>query len=391
MLAYEGLMLAPGELAFDKARFGVGSLDVWADWKSWVDVDDDHPGKPPRLEHQGTQRRSIACRGGTLSLEDGSAWSQVDGVWTLSSGCRFDLALDAPLPLDDLDYRWLRPAQLLLTTATGRRSPLLHLSVANTAWQFSDSDEDGRPPGDWVRVRYRSRAAQTSTRISSLYLRHRLADFDAPKQVPAFFESAGHHRYALERYSDASSEVAVGRETRFLNAVQAVEALDTGLHEDVPQTWQAELAAVVETAAVAAGFSSGRRRAARRGAERAHIPSLSGRLRRVDAETGHFVSDLAGRGWPEDVEILRNAVTHGRTGEVLRRTSDALIVATEISRALWDLRWLVVLGFDLEDAQRLFKRRVNQWSDAGLIKEHHHLLRETAEALRALRAGDGRE
>ncbi len=389
MLAYEGLMLTEGELAFDKARFGIGSLDEWADWESWVDLDDDHPGKPPRLEHRGKQRRSIACRGGILSLQDGAGWSQSDGAWTLTSGCRFDLRLETAISLDDLDYRWLRPLQLLITTATSRRSPLLHLSVSSTAWEFEGSDGGGRPPGDWVRVRYRSRSAQSSTRLSSLYYRHRLADFDAERQIPAFFDAAEHHRYALERYSDASSEVAVGRETIFLNAIQAVEALDTGLHQDVPSSWQEELAAVVEAATVAAGYSSRRRRAARRGAEQAHLPSLAGRLRRMDAETGHFVSDLAGRDWPEDVEILRNAITHGRTGEVLRRTTDALVVATQISKFLWDVRWLVVLGFDVEDAQRLVKRRVNQWSDAGLIKDHHHLLHETAEALRALRVADG--
>lgn len=39
MLAYEGLMLSDGDLAFDKARFGIGSLDEWAGWESWVDLE----------------------------------------------------------------------------------------------------------------------------------------------------------------------------------------------------------------------------------------------------------------------------------------------------------------------------------------------------------------
>lgn len=388
MLAYEGFMLGTNELSFDKARFGVGHLGEWANWDSWEDVDDDHPGKPPRLEHQGLQRRSIECDGGVLSIQDGAGWSQADGTWTLTSGCRFDLQLDSAVSLDDLDYRWLRPLQLLLTTATARRSPLLHLSVSSTDWVLEDPDEDGRPPGDWVRVRYRSRAAQSLTRLSSLHHRHLLQDFDADLQIPAYFKAADHHRYALERYSDAISEVAVGRETTFLNAVQAIEALDTGLHVDVPSAWQAELAAVIDDATKAAGYNAKRRKTARRGAEQAHMPSLSGRLRRIDVETGRFVSELAGRGWPEDVETLRNAVTHGRTGEVLRKTAGALLVATEISKFLWDLRWLMVLGFDVDDAQRLVRRRANQWSDAALIEDHHHLLRETAEALRALRGND---
>lgn len=383
-LAYEGYLLGSTELAFDKARFGIGHLEEWANWKSWKDADDDHPGKAPRLEHQGVQRRSINCDGGVLSIQDGAGWSQEDGTWTLTSACRFDLELDSSISLDDLDYRWLRPLQLLVATATATTSPLLHLWVSSTYWVVEE--DEARSPGDWVRVRYRSRAAQTPPRVSSLYHRHLLRDFDAELQIPAYFPAADHHRYALERFADSVSEVAVGRETTFLNIVQAVEALDTGLHKDVSSPWQAQLSDVIDEATRAAGFNSRRRQTARRGAEQAHIPSLSGRLRRIDAETGGCVSELAGRGWPEDVEMLRNAVTHGRTGEVLRKTAGALVVATEIVMFLWDLRWLMVLGFDADEAQRLVRRRVDQWSDAGLIRDNHHLLHDTAEALRALRS-----
>jgi hypothetical protein len=48
----------------------------------------------------------------------------------------------------------------------------------------------------------------------------------------------------------------------------------------------------------------------------------------------------------------------------------------------------MVLGFDVDDAHRLVKRRANQWSEAGLIRDYQHLLHDTAEALRALRNND---
>lgn len=384
-VALEGFGLSEEELQYDRAVFSIRGLAEWADWTTWHDLDEADFAKPPRVEHLGEQRRKIQCPGASLSLVDDGTWSEKYGTWTFTSGCRFELDLDEPLTLDDLDYRWLRPLQLLVTTATGATAPIVHLSVANTGWQFDESESAQRRPYRRARVRFRSGAAQSTSRLSSLICRHLLSDFN-DGQLAGFFESADHHRYALERYSDASAEMAGSRETLFLNAVQAVEALDTGLHEDTPAPWQEAAVAVINAATAEAGINSQRRRAARRGAEQAHVPSLSTRLRRADAELGGSVTELAERGWAQDVELLRNAVTHGRTGSVLRKSSSALVVGTEIAMLLFDLRWLMVMGFDAEDANRIIKRRTNQWSDVALIRDHADRLHEGAEALRALRS-----
>ncbi|MGW5239924.1 ApeA N-terminal domain 1-containing protein [Monashia sp. NPDC004114] len=386
-LALEGdLLLAEHELRFDQARFTLRDLAAWAGWKSWDAVYEGETPWIPRFEHLGLRRRSIGCDGGTLAITDDATWRQLvdDDAFRLTSGCQLELELDEALPIDELQYQWFSPLELLITTATGRAAPMRDLSVRNTAWVVETDEGDRAYRREWLKVRFHGTTTETSE-LATNQCRHRMSDFDLDSQVPAFFHSADHHRYALERYAEAGSERLPGRETGFLNAVQAVEALDTGLHEEVAEEWQREAAEIIDAALSEAGMNSGRRRAARRGVQTAHVPSLAARLRRTDLETGGVVSELAGKGWADDVETLRNAITHGRTGDVLRSTSGALVVATHISKLLFDLRWHMVLGFDGPKAQEIVERRVQQWSEAKLIADHADLLSDTGAMLRAKR------
>jgi hypothetical protein len=385
-LALEGdLLLDEKELEFDQANFKLRDLAAWAEWKSWEDTFEGDEPHFPRFDHLGARTQSILCDGGTLTIADAGSWKADKDDWHLTSGCRFELELAAALPMDELQYRWLWPLQLLITTATGRPAPQRDLFVTNTSWVVKSADGDReRFRSRWLRVRFQAAAREVAD-LSVLACRHRMSDFDLDRQIPAFFPSAEHHRYALERYADAKSERLPGYETGFLNAVQAVESLDAGLHTDLPEPWQEAAAEVVDSALKDAGMNSARRRAARQGVRSAHGPSLSRRLRRTDAETGGVVSELAGKGWAEDVEVLRNAITHGRTGDVLRTTSGALIVATHICELLFDLRWHMVLGFEVETAREIVKRRVHQWADSRLIKDHIDVLKATGTMLRAER------
>lgn len=385
--AFEGdLLLMPEDMTFDRARVSARDLASWAEWKSWHDVDEDRL-VCPKLEHLGKRRQEFPCEGGVLAVEDAGSWSQEHGEWILSDGCRIDLQLDDTVPLDDIGYFWLRPVQLLLSTASGRQSTVRTLFVSRkNRWLVpEDSDErDARRHSAWLRVRAPGVYVDSEDKpLSTLNLLHRLSDLTDQEQIARFVTSVHHHRYALERYEDAKSGSAGSRETAFTEAVQAVESLDSGLHVDVAEDWQEEAEAVVTEAFKVSGHTSTARRAALRGIRTAHHKSLSARLRRVDRETGGVIgAATSGRQWPDEIAAVRNAVTHGRTGPVFEEIGGALIIGREICLVLFELAWLRVMGYDAEVAESFLHRRAHQWSNMERISEHSATLGEAKETLR---------
>lgn len=324
-----------------------------------------------------------------LAVEDAGSWAQSHGEWTLTDGCRIDLTLGRTMPLHDIAYHWLRSAQLLIATASGRECHVRSLTVSRKEW-LKARDENapeisGRRP--WLQVRARQvQSDYADEPLSGLHLLHRLADLSDEKQVDRFITASRHHRYALERYESAKSGTAGSLETAFTEAAQSVESLDSGLHTDVLEAWQVEAVGIVKQLLEATGHNSKQRRAAVRGIRTAHVKPLSARLRRVDNEARNLVSEAtSSTSWAEDIETLRNAVTHGRTGPAFKETTGALIIGREICLLLFELSWLRVMGYDQETADRRFHRRPFLQSNLDRISEHVATLTKVAETLKESR------
>lgn len=381
--ALEGdVMLLQDELTFDVAEVWLRDLRSWADWTSWRDEGDEHFGVFPHLKHQGAQARVMTVPGATLTIRDAGSWTQNDGEWTLTTACKLSLQLDEPHSVQDLDYEWLRPWQLLLATATARPSRIERLLMWNSRLQI-EADPDGPSPAAprlWLR---HAGIRPEPGVLSTLHCRHLLSDFDLDSQIATFLSLTSQHRYALERYEDAVHEQSRGVETHFLNSVQALEAFDTGLHDDDPEPWQAAAEQLIGQTLTAPEYNSQQRRAARGGVLRAHVPSLSERLRRLDVESGNATSQLVGNGWADHVAVLRNAVAHGRSGRELRGAANAMRVATVLSRHLFDRCWLHALGFDRDRSEAMLSRRASYRSEVEGLLEHAPLLEQAATTLKA--------
>lgn len=384
-LAFEGdLLLTTDEMEFDRVRFHLRDLTSWAQWNSWRDLDASRPSMP-RIEHQGDVRREIAHDGSLVAIEDAGSFEQRHGNWSLTNDCRVDLKLRSPISLDDIDYYWLRPAQLLITSATGRECHLHHLSLSRSEWLAGQVEgvKDMRGRSAWLTVRARRVDREDSYEpLSHLHLLHRMRDL-REDQVTSFLQASLHHRYALERYSDSVSGRGASPESAFAEAVQAVEALDAGLHMDGPDPWQKQTANVVDEILRANGLNSAQRRSAVRGLQLAHVKPLSARLRRLDNETGGKITTCTGlESWAEDIQAIRNAVVHGRTGPAFREVGAALAIGRSICQLIFERRWLGVMGHDTESTDRLFMRKAYQQNTLDWIAAHADRLSEASARLK---------
>jgi hypothetical protein len=188
------------------------------------------------------------------------------------------------------------------------------------------------------------------------------------------------HRYAVEQYARIRSRSTGGVLAEFVAATQLVEALDRRLHDDKPTPDQdvaiKNLLPILKQQLPDELFGT-----TKSALKRAYEPSLAGRLRRLDNELSHLISDLIGnRRWCADIAAIRNIVSHGlETSARLIHDKRPLQVATEIALLLFEAHWLRLAGFSEDQTRSLITDSIpHGWVVRG-IRQHYDHLHEMAE------------
>lgn len=166
--------------------------------------------------------------GGVLRLKDASTHERLmePSGWVLKSASKFVFEFDAPIEFTHFYRQYLMPLEVLITSATGRRSGVETLRATNREWSVPhERHESDR----WVTVRVGHLPAETSAK-TSIELLHRATDFDFARQLPLVFEVARAHQYPLEHYGTLRRGVSAGYLADFIASAQLCESF----HGQVP-------------------------------------------------------------------------------------------------------------------------------------------------------------
>lgn len=353
---------------FDRVRVRIWDQDTWVD-RRLVELVDPTPDRGVAIRSLPMPPVKLPCGHIGLHITDATGWHGT----TIDPGTQFALDFRSPKSFLESARSWLPALQFLLVSATARPAGIRSLHVSRSEW--AGEPREHRVHSDWLRLYLRTEPKPESDH-SSLKLLHRLGDFDRDENsavidMARWFASYVRHQFAVEQFSAIRAGRTGGSATTMLAAAQAVEALDRRIHPDEPlgheDAWATRAKAVLSETDIPSDV----RRKAVGAVKYSYRLALEERLRRVDAETGCFVSELISeRAWARDVQGLRNVVAHGfEQTERFQNDTRGLRVATEILILLFELRWLVLVGFSPEQARELAERRVDFWHTRDLIKE----------------------
>ena len=199
----------------------------------------------------------------------------------------------------------------------------------------------------WVTVQLGHMPPDQSTKSPGDLL-HQASDFDFAVQVPLVFDVARRHRYPLEHYGTLRRGISAGYLADFVAAAQLCESFHRTLHPHLPD-----------------GLS------------------LEARLLKLDQESGGLIKEVAGdKRWHQRLARLRNIVAHGLPpSEVLASDVRSVQAGTRMLLLLFEVRFLVALGFTPEKARALAVNRGDHGWIAFAIKEGYpHIKLVTAKA-----------
>jgi hypothetical protein len=171
-----------------------------------------------------------------------------------------------------------------------------------------------------------------------------LTDFAA--QLPLVFDVAHAHRYSLEHYGTLRRGVSAGYLADFVASTQLCESFHRTLHPNASEGM-----------------------------------SLEGRLTRLDQESGGLVKEIAGdKKWHERLARLRNIVAHGLPrSEVLATDVRSVQAATRMLLLLFEVRFLVALGFTPDQARGLSMNRGDHGWIVFAIREGYPHIKEMSD------------
>lgn len=363
-----GRWLDEADEEFDQVRVSFWDQDAWVD-KELVRLVNPTLDSGVAIRSLRMEPVQLPCGDVDLRVEDATGWHGT----TIDPGTRFALEFPSPKSFFDLVGSWLPALQFLVVSATARPAGIRSLHVSRSEW--ANERRERTVHSNWLRVYLRT-DPKPELEHSSLKLLHRLEDFNggvtsAPIDLARWFSSYARHEFAVEQFAAIRAGQTGGPATTMLSAAQAVESLDRRIHPDEPTGNEDTWGVSAKQAMSAAGIPPKIRRKACGAIKNSYRPSLEERLRRLDAETGNFVRELVGnRRWATDVQDLRNIVAHGlEDTDRFQNDTRGLRVAKDILILLFELRWLVLIGFTPEQARELAKRRVDFWHTQNELQD----------------------
>jgi hypothetical protein len=375
MHSREGVIFETSDLV-DKFRISLWDLSSWAAWNSY-----DY-ALAPDVVFQLQPSRNIVFRapmGANITLRDrGGFESRSYEGWTLTSDCQLEVTIDGGVTLTELVDLWLEPLEHFIISATGRSTGFRSLQVSNddlrrlpdkTEAQYSERDFR------WWQVKFRQ-SAQPSKEPPNLL--HSLSDFAPDYDLSRLFDAASRYRYAIDQASSVKAGLGGTGVSSYIALMQALESLDSTRYGEHRHSNQRDLRKAVGDALRKAGIDKNVREAAKYGVWVMHRPQLSKRLQRLDDEANHILGDLVSDPrWPDVLAGVRNAIAHG-LGEagVLLEYASALTAGRLMLMTLWDVHWLMLLGFPADKAVQMRRSTLRWASIEQTMKDHYGLLQE---------------
>ncbi|MBT0993148.1 hypothetical protein KIN34_02435 [Cellulomonas sp. DKR-3] len=345
-LAYgvEGLWLAPDELALTKAVVRFIDQDLWSSWGAYpaqIKFEEGVGIVGLDIRYEEPEPLEALLDGGVLRLKDASTHRQLmnPSGWVLKSASDFVFEFDEPVDIEQFQRQYLMPLEVLITSATGRRSGVAKFRATNRAWVVpSERHHADR----WITVNVGHVPTEDGAKTSAELL-HRVTDFDFAAQLPIVFDVAQLHRYPLEHYGTLRRGVSAGYLADFIAAAQLCESFHRTLHPDHRDDM-----------------------------------SLDARLTKLDQESGGLLKEIVGdKEWHKRLARLRNIVAHGlRRSEALTSDVRSVQAGTRMLLLLFEVRFLVALGFTAEKARGLAVDRGSHGWIALTIKENYPHIRE---------------
>ena len=331
--AVEGLWLEPDELAITKAVVHFYDQDLWTSWGAYpaeINFEDGIGITGLKVWYAEPDVREASLDGGVLRLKDASTHKPLmnPSGWVLKSASDFVFEFESPIGIEQFQRQYLMPLEVLITSATGRRSGVEKFRATNAEWVIPPERHEA---DRWVSVRVGHLPPEADAKAHGELLHH-VDDFDFATQLPLVFEVARLHRYPLEHYGTLRRGASAGYLADFIAAVQLCESFHRTLHPD-----------------------------------RRDGMSLEGRLTKLDQESGGLIKEIvADKDWHKRLAQLRHIVDHGLPrSDVLATDVRSVQAATRMLLLLFEARFLVALGFTAEKARAL---AVNRGSHGWIVR-----------------------
>lgn len=361
------------EPTFDQVRVVFWDQDVWANLPPI-----DHQvflGGPSTFTSPKIEPQILNTSMAELGLHDNfEFWSTDEQGFVLNPGSQFRLELPEAQSYDELRTNWLMPLQFLILWATSRRTGIRSLFVRNSTWEPIWRDEP-----EWMEIRVQH-ATRPHKPVRGVTLLHRRDDFPTDYNFDQFINAVRSNRYAVDQYAGVRAGLSGGYLTKFVAVAQALEALDRVAHPDKEKPDQVTWAERTAEFLKGQGARSDIRSSVKHAILKSHWSSLQGRLSRMNKQTGKVLDAITqDENWPQMVADARNIVAHGlESSETFQRDETAIFVACQICLILFDLRFLVLIGFTADNASTLVTRRAWHSLTALNIREHYPTLVELA-------------
>lgn len=351
-----------GEIKVDELQLSFQGQETWADWRAWdVQQPQDDPtdvgfrarSEPPiRFEVFGAGPANDPTA--TIEVKRFAAWQTDYGEARLDSTCTFRISLRAAESIMNAVNAWIVPLHQLMVLACAGPSRYRDLSVGNKNWfsEATDQDDDLWSPDRYlsvaVRPAYSTPLEAEEGELSWSQYQLNLQDLAArPEAVNTHFFLASVHSYALDQYVTVRSGGAGSIVSRFISAIQSLEALFSGIKR---------LRRLDKHAGVAHGKIHGAK-------------SLPDRLLALDSDSGGFVTEaFRSDRWARCTAKLRDGLAHGLDMPIdVRREQLPLRLGLEIALLLFELSWLREMGFSIKDAIGMVRRQPGAAVRDGLI------------------------
>lgn len=338
----EGLWLQPEELALTEAVVRFIDQDLWTSWSAYpaeMRFEEGFGVIGLNVRYEKPEPLKATLSGGSLHLKDASTHQQLMNPrrWVLKSASEFVFEFDAPIEIEQFQRQYLMPLEMLITSATGRRSGVKQFRATNCDW---DVPVEHGEAGRWITVHLGHMTQEEDTK-SSTKLLHRLTDFDFAMQLPMVFDVAQVHQYSLEHYGALRRGASAGHLADFIAAAQLCESFHRTMHPN-----------------------------------RRDDMGLDARLTKLDQESGGLIKEIAeDKDWHKRLARLRNIVAHGLPrSEVLTSDVRSVQAATRMLLLLFEVRFLVALGFSAENARRhAVDRSGHRWIVLAIKEGYPHI------------------
>lgn len=181
----EGLWLLPEELAVTKAVVRFIDQDVWTSWGAYpaeVAFEDGVGITGLSVRYERPEPLEAPLAGGSLRLTDASTHKQLmdSNGWLLKSASQFVFEFDAPVEIEQFQRQFLAPLEVLITSATGRRSGVTYFRATNREWVVPQERHEA---DRWVSVNVGQQPTEKGSKTPGELL-HQASDFDFATQMP---------------------------------------------------------------------------------------------------------------------------------------------------------------------------------------------------------------